>query len=194
VPAHLRTREAVLEAALAAFAQYTYNGTPMTAVAERAGVAVGTIYRHFPSKDALGNAVFRRWKGRLLERLLADAPPDESVRATFARFWRTLLAFAGEHPTAFAFLEYQQHEGYLDAQSQAVSDRLITAAVDWIVRGQRTGEIRPDEPELLLALVYGALVGVTKAARSGGAIGPEQLAAAEHAVWELLRARPVPPP
>jgi AcrR family transcriptional regulator len=179
----------VLAAALEAFAQDTYNGTPMTAVAERAGVAVGTIYRHFPSKDALGNAVYRRWKGRLLEYLSAGATPAESVRDTFGRFWRALLAFAADHPTAFAFLEHQQHEGYLDTESRAVSDRLVTAATDWIARGQRAGEIRPGEPEVLLALVYGALVGVTKAARAGGTISAEQLAGAEHPVWELLRAR-----
>lgn len=188
-PAHLRTREAVLAAALEAFAQDTYNGTAMSAVAQRAGVAVGTIYRHFPSKDALGNAVYRHWKGRLLEYLLAGADPAESVRATFGRFWRGMLAFATEYPTAFAFLEHQQHEGYLDAESRAVSARLVTAAADWIARGQRAGEIRPDGPEVLLALVYGALVGALKAAHAGSRISARQLAEAEDAVWELLRAR-----
>src|SRR5215813_10452417 len=90
------TREAVLDAALATFTQYTYSGTRMALVAERAGVAVGSIYRHFPSKEALGNAVYRRWKGRVLGYLRDATGPDEPVRDSFGRLWRALLAFASD--------------------------------------------------------------------------------------------------
>src|SRR5215510_8841479 len=128
--ARLPTREAVLDAALATFTEYTYGGSRMALVAERAGVAVGSIYRHFPSKEALGNAVFRRWKGRLLAYLDSGSEPDEPVRASFGRLWQALSAFASDHPEAFAFLEYQQHEGYLDGDSRALTDRIMALGVD----------------------------------------------------------------
>jgi AcrR family transcriptional regulator len=186
----LPTREAVLDAALATFTEYTYGGTRMALVAERAGVAVGSIYRHFPSKEALGNAVFRRWKGRVLRYLRDAIGPDEPVRDSFGRLWRALLAFASDHPEAFAFLEYQQHEGYLDAESTALTDEITAVGVDLIVRGQRAGEIRPDEPTVLVALVYGAFVGLSRRVMTDPRLGPAELAAAEAAVWDLLRARP----
>lgn len=192
-PGQAGTRAAVLAAALDAFARDTYNGTPMTAVADRAGVAVGTIYRHFPSKEALGNAVFQQWKGRLLDYLLADAGPTDTARTTFRRFWRALLAFVRDHPTAFAFLEHQQHQGYLDEDSERLSAHMIAVAVDWIVRGQRAGEVRTDDPTVLIALVYGAFVGLTKAADGGVAISPAQAATAEEALWAMLRADPERP-
>src|SRR6266542_5971993 len=87
------TRDAVLEAALAVFTEHTYNGTAMPLVAERAGAAVGTIYRHFPSKQALVNAVFQHWKRLLLEYLARGARPGEPVRAEFGRLWSALRAF-----------------------------------------------------------------------------------------------------
>src|SRR5688500_7489538 len=66
-------RDAVLAAALALFTERTYEGTPMPAVAQRAGIGVGTIYRYFPSKEALGNAVFQQGKREMLRYLTRAA-------------------------------------------------------------------------------------------------------------------------
>jgi TetR/AcrR family transcriptional regulator, repressor of fatR-cypB operon len=181
------TREAVLEAALDVFCRNTFNGTPIALIAERAGVAAGTIYRHFPSKEALGNAVYQRWKTRVVEYLEAGADPDESVRETFTRIWRQSLAFARDHPQALAFLEHQQHLNYLDEESHAVTGRSEALVVELIVRGQATGEVRDGDPAVLLALAYGAFVGLSKAVRDGVRIDAAGLARAEEAVWDLLR-------
>jgi hypothetical protein len=62
--------------------------------------------------------------------------------------------------------------------------------VDLIVRGQRAGEIRPDEPTVLVAPVYGEFVGLSRRVMTDPRPGPAELAAAEAAVWDLLRARP----
>ena len=53
--------EAILDAALALFVERGYHGTAVPAIAERAGVAAGTIYHHFESKEQLVNAVFELW-------------------------------------------------------------------------------------------------------------------------------------
>jgi AcrR family transcriptional regulator len=179
-------REAVLDAALATFTEHTYGGTSMALVAERAGVAVGSIYRHFPSKEALGNAVYLRWKGRLLERVEREVDPAAPARDAFGQLWRAFAGFAGDHPEAFAFLEYQQHEGYLDVDSRAVTDRLTVIAADLLVRGQRDGAVRSTDPAVLIGLTYGAFVGLVKAV-GAGAVASEQAAAAEAAVWAMLR-------
>jgi AcrR family transcriptional regulator len=181
------TRDAELDAALATFTEQTYGGTRVALVAERAGVAVGSIYRHFPSKEALGNAVYRRWKSRLLGYLTRDAGSDEPVRESFGRMWRALLAFATDHPEAFGFLECQQHEGYLDADSVALSGGVEAIGVGLIERGQRAGEVRTGDPTVLLALVYGAFVGLCKRHLDGPPLGPADIDAAEAAVWDLLR-------
>src|SRR5262249_15002506 len=98
------------------------------------------------------------------------------------------LRFAVESPEAFAFLEFQQHESYLDAASAAVSEQVETAAVELVRRGQRSGEIRAGDPEGLMALADGALVGLAKAARRGLTLEERRRLAAEHAAWSLLSA------
>jgi len=187
------TREAVLDAALAVFTEHTYGGAAMSTLASRAGVAVGTIYRHFPSKEALGNAVYLRWKVQLAEHLFGDAADSTnaagSIRAEFSGIWRGLLRFAAAHPDAFAFLELQQHAGYLDAQSIEVARRIDQAGVAFVVRGQQAGEIRDGDPDVLVALVYGAFVGLAATVRAGAELGEQRIQLAEDAVWDMLRAR-----
>ncbi len=117
-------REAILDAALALFCERTYDGTPVPLVAERAGVAVGTIYRCFADKEALVNAVYRRAKSDMRAELTRDVVAGLDAREEFHRWWRGLWRFATEQPLAFRFLETHHHEAYLDAESHAVGEAI----------------------------------------------------------------------
>ena len=78
----VRNRERVLEAAKAVFSQGGPEAS-LEAVARRAGVGIGTLYRHFPSREALYEAVYRREVEQLVElarHLGATAAPVEALR------------------------------------------------------------------------------------------------------------------
>ncbi|MDQ3093370.1 MAG: TetR/AcrR family transcriptional regulator, partial [Actinomycetota bacterium] len=84
----LRNRERLLAAALALF---TEQGTDVSleAVAREAGVGVGTLYRHFPTRDALVEAVYLSELDRLHEgaaELLAEHPPEEALARWMDQF------------------------------------------------------------------------------------------------------------
>ncbi len=84
----LRNRERLLAAALALF---TEQGTDVSleTVAREAGVGVGTLYRHFPTRDALVEAVYLSELDRLHEgaaELLAEHPPGEALARWMDRF------------------------------------------------------------------------------------------------------------
>ncbi len=78
----VRNTEAVLEAAKAVFAERGVDA-PMREIGARAGVGVGTIYRHYPQRSDLIIAVFRRELDATAaeaERLSAEYPPAEALR------------------------------------------------------------------------------------------------------------------
>ncbi|MGX2993378.1 TetR/AcrR family transcriptional regulator [Streptomyces sp. JNUCC 64] len=181
----------LIDAAIALFAERTYEGTQMPAVAQRAGVGVGSIYRYFPSKEALGNAAFQHAKRDLLERLadaVAEGGPTSSIRVEFGRFWRGFARFATDRPDAFVFLEHQQHDTYLNPESVGLALEIDRVAADFIARGQRAGEIREGDAGHLVALALGAFAGLVRLQRPGGleALDPDDLDRAEAAVWDLL--------
>ncbi|KJK59431.1 TetR/AcrR family transcriptional regulator [Saccharothrix sp. ST-888] len=181
----------LIDSAIALFAERTYEGTQMPAVAQLAGVGVGSIYRYFPSKEALGNAAFQHAKRELLDQLaeaLAEGGPAGSTREEFGRFWRGFTRYAGEHPAAFVFLEHQQHDTFLAPESQALAAEIDALAADFIARGQQAGEIRDGDAGQLVALAVGAFTGLVKLHRTDGLAGlsAEALGRAEEAVWDLL--------
>ncbi|MBI4883773.1 MAG: TetR/AcrR family transcriptional regulator [Actinobacteria bacterium] len=176
----------ILDAALELFEGGSYGSTPVPALAQRAGVGTGTIYRHFPGKEGVVNALYQRWKTALAARLLDELQPSDP-EATFREIWRRLCSFVIEQPAAFAFLESHHHQQYLDAESRRIGDELDTAMTELIAIWQRAGKVRSGPASLMVAQAYGGLVGVARAHRDRGLALPADLAdQTATGAWNLL--------
>ena len=146
----LRNRERLLEAAKAGFAE-TGPEVSLEEIARRAGVGIGTLYRHFPSRDAIVAAVYRREVQQLAEgapRLLAELSPVQALHAwlrMFVDYIATKKVIA------------QALGGMVGgAELYAASGVQITGAITLLVnRAVASGGIRPDveSGDLLRALV-----------------------------------------
>jgi AcrR family transcriptional regulator len=147
----LRNRERVLEAAKAVFSAGGPDAS-LEAVARGAGVGIGTLYRHFPTREALFEAVYRREVQQLAdlaEQLKVDAPPAEALR----RWMRSNVEFVATKRGMSAALALAAHgSSELSAYS---FDRLTRAVGDLLDRAVAAGEIRADisSEDLLRALV-----------------------------------------
>lgn len=83
-----RNRDRVLEAASDVFAQCGVEAS-LEKIAKQAGVGIGTLYRHYPSRDALVEAVYRHNVESLCdgaEELMATLPPDQALETWIQRF------------------------------------------------------------------------------------------------------------
>jgi AcrR family transcriptional regulator len=77
----LQNRERIVSVALAEFARAA--DVPLSAIAQKAGVGQGTLYRHFPTREALVMAVYQYEMGQVgnfAERLLEEHAPDEALQ------------------------------------------------------------------------------------------------------------------
>jgi AcrR family transcriptional regulator len=181
-------KEAILAAALELFAERGFHGTAVPLVAERARVGAGTLYRYFDSKEALVNAVFQKWKGVLASILVQNFPTRAPVREQFHEIWDRLALFASEQPLAFAFLELHHHQPYLDETSRAIENTILESILAILREAQRLEVLKPVPAELLVAVAYGAFVGIVKGAQAHGVtLTPEHLAVGEQCVWEAIR-------
>lgn len=179
--------EAILEAALDLFVERGFHGTAVPAVAERAGVGAGTIYRYFANKEALVNALWRKWKLAVLTQAMGSFASDLPLREQFRTYFREMSRFALEHPNAIAFLELHHHASYLDDESRAMEESSYVLAGQVIGRAQEAGLFKPIDPELAMALVYGAFQGVVRAGRDGRlTLDSDTMHAAEEWCWSSL--------
>jgi AcrR family transcriptional regulator len=146
----LRNRERVLEAAKAVFSAGGAEAS-LEAVAKRAGVGIGTLYRHFPTREALYEAVYRREVEQLGE--LADTLKDETKPVEALRRWITAnIEFVATKKGMAAALALAAH-----AELQSFSFARLTQAVGVLLeRAVKAGEIRADvSPEDLLRALVG---------------------------------------
>jgi AcrR family transcriptional regulator len=147
-----RNRDRLLSAAVRAFSQ---DGADVTldAIAKDAGVGIGTLYRHFPTREALIEAAYRSELARLcgaVPDLLQEMRPDEATRAWMDRYIEYMTTKRG---MADALRAVIASGGTPYAQSR---DRLITAITSLLQAGAASGTLRADiEPADVLASLSG---------------------------------------
>ena len=148
----LRNRERVLEAAKVVFSAGGPEAS-LEAVARRAGVGIGTLYRHFPTREALFEAVYRREVQQLVdlaEQLKSEAAPVEALR----RWMHSNVEFVATKKGMSAALALAVH-GSSDLFASTF-DRLTRAVGNLLHRAVEAGEIRADiSPEDLLRALVG---------------------------------------
>ena len=182
------TSDGVLDAALSTFDSYGYSATRVPAIAERAGSAVGSLYRLYPSKEAMANALYRREKTRLAEALFEGLDLATPAEATFNVVWDRLTRFAVAHPQALCFLELHHHDVYLDTASLALAATLDAQVADIIRTWQARGEVRDGDPTLLHLQVLGGFVAVVRELRRrNGGVTDEVGGLTRESAWALLR-------
>lgn len=183
------TRDAILVAALDRFCEQGFDGTSVPDIARAAGLAAGTMYRHFASKRALVNALYCHHKQALMLALLDEFPFDCAPREQFAALWGRLAGFARAQPQAFAFLELHHHARYLDDESLALEREALAPVAAFFDRPDVAAVVRPMPVPALIALVWGAFVGLVKASRAGYLeLSDAVLAQAEDACWSAMTA------
>jgi AcrR family transcriptional regulator len=148
-----RNRERVLEAAKTVFSAGGPDAS-LEAVAREAGVGIGTLYRHFPTREALYEAVYRReveQLGELAEELKSDGAPVEALR----RWLRANVEFVATKKGMAAALALAA--GSPPSELTAFSFERLTKAVGTLLdRAAASGEIRTDvSPEDLLRTLVG---------------------------------------
>ena len=126
-------------------------------IARRADVGIGTLYRHFPTRDAIVEAVYRREVQQLADaapRLIRPLPPAEALRAWMRVF---IDYIAAKKVIAPALKSLVGGGSALYADSSARINGAIALLVE---RARASGDIRPDadSADLLRALIGFAYV------------------------------------
>jgi AcrR family transcriptional regulator len=147
-----RNREKLLAAAVHLFAD-AGESVPLEAVAERAGVGVGTLYRHFPTREALAEAAYRNEVQRLCHsaaELLAEEPPEVALADWIDRFV-TYVSAKRSMASVLQSVVASDASLYTDARAEML--QAVTLLLD---AASAAGTIRADvDPDDVLRLMSG---------------------------------------
>ncbi len=136
-----RNREKLLQVATAAFATAAGRPVSLEAIARDAGVGIGTLYRHFASREALVEAVFRAELAEVAEaaeQLLKQYPPKVALRRWMDRYANFVAAKRGMAESLHAIFDS-------GAMRPSQTRDSIAGAVDTLLRaGADDGSLRSD--------------------------------------------------
>lgn len=157
------TVRAILEAAARILETKGFDGYNTNAVAELAGVSVGSLYQYFPGKDALTAGLIQREKAQLLEDVAAIeiADPHAAMRAVIA----ACAAHQMRRPALARLLDFEELRLPLHDQ-QADAEGSLTAVLASILR-LLPGPL-PDRPDTTAADCLAIIKGINDAAGERG--------------------------
>jgi len=151
-----RNQERLIEAARDAFTEHGERAS-LDDIVKRAGVGPGTLYRHFPNREALLGAVYQDGVAGLAARakeFAATLPPMEALVA----FLRVQVDYAKSKRGLGVAVK-----ATLDSDGEVLTwcrGTLRGALADLVEAAQKTGEVREDvDPAVLLRLVHGVAMG-----------------------------------
>lgn len=98
-------RELILQTALELFAENGFHGVPMTMIAEKAQIAIGTFYIYFRSKETLINELMQEVENRIIGEIEKVSPHDKSIQERFLHYTRALVKHLIDFPLHFRYIE-----------------------------------------------------------------------------------------
>ncbi len=177
----LKNRERLLEAAKAAFAEAGSDAS-LEDIARRAGVGIATLYRNFPTRDAVVEAVYRREVQQMADaatELLAQMSAGEALH----EWMRRSLEFVATKKGMGSALGSMVNTGS-DLYAFSI-DLLTKAVVDLVNRAIESGDIRPDvDPNDILRAMTGFSYGAEQPGWKDGTLRLVDI------LMDGLRARP----
>ena len=158
-----RNRAQIITAARAAFAESGLDA-PLHAIAHRAGVGIGTLYRRFPDRGALIAAAFED-EMRQFARAVDDALAEPDPWTGFRRYVETMTRMQARDP---GFRDLVTLASPATGEFEALHRRTFAGIQTLVERAQRSGALRadfvPEDIIMLLMANQGVIMGTAKTA------------------------------
>lgn len=189
-PAHLPAEErraTTVEAVVALAAEQNPSDITTAAIAKRMGVTQGALFRHFPSKDAILQAVMSWVADHLLGRIDKAAHAAASPLASLEAMFMAHIGFVADHPGVPRMIF-----GELQRPGDTLPKRMVETMIAtygkrlrrWLEAGQASGEIRADlDLDAAAALFIGSVQGLVLQSLMSG--DPRRLSAGASDVFAI---------
>ena len=178
------TKDKIMRAALVLVARDGFAGATTARIAAEAGVAEGSIYRHFKNKDDLMLALYRHIKGEAYLAVMQGYDDQATPHDRFTHIWRHIFAAYQADPDAllfglrFAETPLMEKEG---GQGHKEMAAVLTCLRD---DGVTTGTFKTIAADLLISLFYAPIVTLLRAEIAGRQWDEEEISSACDASYD----------
>lgn len=159
-------REQILDSALALFAGQGVQNTTTAELSKAAGIAAGTLFLYFPSKQALIDALALRAAAQQAQAASERLAGAASAQEAFAAIWYATIDYFLAYPAAFRFLVQVRDSGWISEETVQETAAMFAYFYHAVQMGLDENTIAPYPPDLIGSLLYHAIVAVVNIAQS----------------------------
>ena len=143
-------------------------GITMSEIAKEAGLATGTLYIYFKSKDELVNALFTACRKASAEVYFKNYEPAKPFKIGFKTIWLNLLKYRLDKFEQAVFLDQCYHSPYITESNKVITKKLFQPLYKLVERGKEERLLKNIDTFLLLTFMVGTINEVVKHTRYNG--------------------------
>lgn len=153
----MNKRDQIYEAALRLFNEYGFDKTPTSLIAKEAGVAIGTLFHYFPTKEELINSLYLRCKDSMITKALYGAEDQKTYRGQMMTISRNILHWGVECSEEYLFFQQFSNSANIFDSTKKQGREKFDILYNFIKRGIDTEIIKNVDIELLSISVMGII-------------------------------------
>ncbi|MCQ6963840.1 TetR/AcrR family transcriptional regulator [Methanolobus chelungpuianus] len=147
-------RKALMEAALKLFTERGFHGTSTAQISKEAGVATGTLFNYFPTKEDLINGLYFEIKGQLSRSIGKEIQVQSSFQDKLRKMWYNLIEWGLDNRDEFLFVGQFCSSPYITNYTREIVMKEYVFLHELVKEGIAGGEIRNYSGELVIAMFY----------------------------------------
>lgn len=153
-------RTQIFEAALKLFVEFGFHGTPTSKIAQEAGVANGTLFHYFPTKDDLIIALFKDTKGKMNNYVADNSVIENSLKGILKGQYLSALYWAMDNKLEFRFIEQFKTSPYLTKIVSEEMEKHLNPLIEMFQKGIIDKIIKDLPIDLLLTIISSQIYGL----------------------------------
>jgi AcrR family transcriptional regulator len=153
----MNKKDQIYEAALRLFNKHGFDKTPTSQIAKEAGVATGTLFHYFATKDELINGLYLRCKDTMLETVLQGVEDMKDYKGQIRIIYKNLLKGAVACSEEFLFFQQFSHSAVILDSTKKQGIEKFNVIYEFINRGIEDGIIKNVDIEFITQCVMGII-------------------------------------
>lgn len=168
-----------------------FQGTSVSLIAERAEVAVGTIYHYFATKDILIAELYDMIRKEMLAAMFDNTVEINDFKAQFFKGWKGLCKYFIEHPNSLVFIEQYNCSPYFKENEQDCGVIPQNQFYEFFQYGVSNGILKKMEYNLIASVVFGGILSTAKYHLSGrfGHYSDDELCKIALMIWDGIKSQ-----
>jgi TetR/AcrR family transcriptional repressor of multidrug resistance operon len=155
-------KESILKSTLELIGANGFHGSPMSLIAKNAGVAAGTIYHYFPSKDTLIYALYADLKSKIKEAMFKNDDVAIPFQERFFTLFTNLCSHYIKNPNSLTFLEQYTSSPFSKCNPEHKTKNYNQDMIDFFNYGIEKGYVKQLDDHLLAPVFHGTIISTAK--------------------------------